>query len=600
MEKEKNRSEISEQFKWDLSSMYSSDEEIENDKKKLLDLINKIESYKGTIASSSTILYNFLKLQENIMLILTNLYVYAYCKKSVDVSDQSSQKLYNEISNLDTLYNEKASFVMPELMKTKYDTIKKYIDSDDKLKEFEFDLESVYRYQKYTLNDSEEALLSNISELRQKFENNFEMIVNSIINYGYIEDENGNKVQLTNGNFQKYIRSSDRRVRKDAYETRGNILKDFTKLIAIDYEAVLRADSIEAKLRGYNSDIDMYLYDDGVTPEIYDNLIFVANKNINSLYKYYKLIKNISKIDDLQVYDLSVPLTAVSEKKYTPNDARKTIVEALQILGDEYVSILNKAFDERWIDFYPNKGKRAGYYENSSYIGNPVVFGNYNDDFPSVSSICHELGHAVHSYFSNKNNPAHLSSYKIFVAEVASLTNEILLSNYIVKNSQSKQEKLLAIENILDVFSNNFFGTLAEGSIFERKVHEKVYNGEVLTEKEFNQIYDEISDTYYGTIVNKHEFVKYNWARIPHFYTSFYYYKYSIGVSCACFIAKKILNGDKEYLNKYLKFLTLGGSMMPLDELKTIGIDLTKTDVIEEAINYFDNLIDEFEKIYNQ
>lgn len=599
MEKQRTRSEIEEKYKWDLTSLYASKDEIENDKKELVNLIYKLESFKGKITETKDNLYNYLKLEEKIMEILSTLYVYAYCEKSVDVSNQESQKLYNEIVNIDTLYEEKSSFVMPELMKTKYETIQEFIKKDERLKEYKFDLENMYRYQKYTLSDNEEKLLSNLNELRGKTENNFEMIVNSIMKYGYIEDENNKKIELTNGNYSKYIRSKDRRVRKDAYETRGKTLENYTKLIAIDYESAVRTDAMIAKARGYESDIEMYLYSDGVTTEIYDNLLNVANKNIKSLYKYYNLIKKVSKIDQLEVYDLSTPLTELSNKKYTPEDAKKTILEALQIYGKEYTEVLEKAFAERWIDFYPNEGKRAGYYENAAYKGNPVVFGNFNDDFSSVSAICHELGHAMHSYFSNKNNPSHLASYKIFVAEVASLTNEVLLSNYIVKNSKNKQEKLAAIENILDVFSNNFYGTLSEGSVFEREVHKKIFNGEVLNETDINNIYDTISDTFYGKDVKKHEFVKYNWARIPHFYSSFYYYKYSIGISCACFIANKILNGDKEYLNKYLKFLTLGGSMMPLDELKTLGIDLTKTEVIEEAINYFDSLIDEFENIYN-
>ena len=488
---------------------------------------------------------------------------------------------------------------MPELMKTDYKIIEKYIEENDKLKEFKFDLEVLYRYQKYTLSDKEEALLTKISEQDYKYENNFELLTNSLIDFGTIKDEDGNDVELTIGNYSKYIKSKDRRVRKDAFNARYSALEKYTNILAVNFEGHLKADSVVAKTKGFNSTLEMYLYSDGITEKVYNNLLDIADKNIKVLYKYQNLIKKISKIDDLQMYDLSVPLTEKSNKIYTPEDAENLICNALTVYGDEYSNILKNAFKERWIDFYTNKGKRAGYYENMGYGGHPVVFGNFTDDFMSVSAICHELGHAMNSYFSDKTQPAHLAHYRIIVAEVASLTNEMILSNYIVKNSKNKNEKLVAIENILDVFSNNFFGTLAEGSIFEKISHAKSDNNEALSDIDFNQIFDDITKKFYGPDVNRDGRIKYNWCRVPHFYSSFYYYKYSIGVSCACYCANKIINGDKEFLNKYLEFLKLGGSMMPLDELKTIGIDLEKPEVIEEAIKYFDNLIDEFETIYN-
>lgn len=599
VKEEKTRTEIDEKYKWDLTLIYKNENEFDNDKNKFIKMIDDIVSYKGKITESAENLYNFLKLDEKMMTLISNLYLYAYCKKNEDVSNSENQKRYNEIVNIDSIYSDKTSFVMPELMKTDYSIIKKYILTYDLLDEFRFDLEKIYRYQKYTLSDNEEKLLSNISELQKKYESNFEIVLNSLMDFGYINDENNEKVKLTIGNYSKYIKSKNRRVRKEAFTNRGEAIKKFVNLYAIDFEGNLKCDSIIAKTKGYNSDLEMYLYDDGVTTEIYDNLISIADKNINILYKYYNLIKKISKIEDLQVYDLSAPLTDNHEKKYSIDVCKNMICNSLSILGDEYLSVIKEAFENNWIDFYPNKGKISGYYESAAFNGHPVVLANYNDDLNSVSSICHELGHAAHSYFSNKSNPNHLAQYKIIVAEVASLTNEVLLSNYILRNSNDKDEKLEAIENILDVFSNNFFGTLAEGAIFEREVHKRTFNNECLTEIDFNEIWQKINERFYGPNVIKNDLIKYNWARVPHFYSSFYYYKYSIGISCACYIAKRILSGDKEYLKKYLNFLTLGDSMMPLDELKTIDIDLSKKDVIEEAISYFDNLINEFEKIYN-
>ena len=599
MNKEITRDEVQEKYKWDLTPIYKDEEEFNNDKDKALKLIEELDNYKGRITENSETLYNFLKLEEDISVVISNMFLYASCKRDEDLSNSENQKRYNEVVNVDSIYMEKDSFTLPELLKTKYDVIEKYIEENDKLKEFTFDLKEMYRFQKYVLSDKEEVLLSNISELGHKYESNFNIIVDSIMDLGYITLDDGSEVKLTNGNYSKYSRSKSRNVRKQAYLNQKNALKKFANLVSTDYEGNIKTDAMVAKARGYNSNLEMYLYNDGLTPTMYDNMLDIAHKNLNVLHKYYRMIKKISKIDDFKIYDISVPLLDKYDKKYTPEDARRMIVEALSVYGSEYTEILDSAFENRWIDFYPNKGKKSGYYETCVFKGHPVVLGNYNDDFLSVSSICHELGHAMNSYYSFKNNPPHLAQYTILVAEVASITNEVLLSNYIVKHSNDKFEKLEAIKNILEVFASNFFGTLSEGSIFEKIVHDRVYNGEMLTELDFNEIYDKIAKEHYGSDVEVDDLIKYNWVRIPHFYSSFYYYKYSIGVSSALYVANKILNGDEEFLNKYLDYLKLGGTMLPTDELKTIGIDLENPTFMQEAINYFDNLIDEYERIYN-
>ena len=598
MEKQKLRSEIDDKYKWDLKAIYKTNEDFNKDKEKLIELINEIEKYKGILTKDSNTLLNYLQLEEKIMVLITDLYVYSSCKYHEDVSNAKNQKRYNEIANIDSILSEKSSFIMPELLKTDYSIIEKYISENKDLQEFSFDLYEIYKYQKYVLSEKEELLLSNLDDVSSKFEDNFEVLTNSVIDFGIIKDENGKEVEITLGNYSKYIQSRDRRVRKDTYISRGKALKKYIDLLTIDYLTSIKSSSINAKARGYNSNLQMYLYPDDVDEEMYNNLLNVANKNLKVLHKYHNLIKKVTKINDLQEYDLTAPLTKL-DNKYTPEMAKNIIINGLSIFGDDYTKKLEEAFDNGWIDFYPNKGKRSGYYETGSFKGHPYVLGNFNDDLNSVSAICHELGHAMHSYYSNKNNKEHLSSYRIIVAEVASLTNEILLSNYIVNNSNNKEEKLAAIENILNVFSGNFYGTLSEGSVFEKILHEKIYNGEVLGVTDINNIYEEISYKYLGPEVEKNEFIKYNWSRVPHFYTPFYYYKYSIGISCACYIANKILKGDEEFKKRYLKFLTLGGSMSPLDELKTLDIDLTKEDVFKDAINYFDKLIDEFEEIYN-
>ena len=595
---EKLRSEIDDKYKWDLTRMYSCEEDFNADYNNLIKLIDELKSFRGIIVKDAETLLKYLKLEENASTILTNMYVYAYCKNDEDLSNKESQKRFNKVLDIFSISSEATSFAIPELLKTDYEVIKDYIKENDKLEEYSFDLEEIYRYQPYVLTENEEKLVSNISDLSNKIEENFSIINNTMIDFGYIKDENNNDVKLTVANYAKYIKSYDRNVRRQAFEAKGKAYKKFSNLISNDYETYIKACSMIAKAKKYDSSMDMFLFPDGVTRKAYDTLLEVSKNNLNILHKYFRLKKEILNLDKLEAYDLSVPLVKDYKKIYKPEDAREIIIKALSVYGDEYENEIKKLFDNRHIDFYPNKGKRTGYYENES-SKDIIILGNYNDDFHSISSIAHELGHALHGYYSKKNNKPHLSEYSILIAEVASLTNEVLLANYVINNADDKKLKLYALDNLISVLSDNFFGTLSLGSIFEKEVHDKVFNGETLGEEDFNRIYENITNEYNGELVNPSKYSKYNWCRISHFYSPFYYYKYSIGTIGACYVSSKILSGDKEFLNKYIDFLKLGGSMMPLDELKTIGLDLNDPKIVNGAIEYINKLIDEFKDIYN-
>ena len=462
VKEEKLRSEIDDKYKWDLTKMYKDAKEFNDDYDKALELINEISRFRGKLLNDSNTLYEYLKKDDELNVVMTNLYVYASALNDEDVSNKDNQKTYMKVLNLYSLTNEKLSFTTSELLKTDYEVIKEYIKENDNLKEYAFDLEEIYRFQPYVLSEHEEKLVSNLSDLSQKFKNNFSIINNTLVDFGYIKDEDGNEVKLTNGNYPKYIKSDNRKVRKAAFEARGKAYMKFSNLISTDYEAYIKACAMIAKARKYDSTMDMYLFDDGVTKQIYDNLLKVSDDNLSVLHKYFKIRKDILKFDTLEPYDLSAPLVKDYNKVYKPDDAKELICKALSVYGDEYINQLRSFFDNRNIDFYPNKGKRVGYYQNNSYK-DIIVFGNYNDDFNSVSSIAHELGHAMHSYYSLKNNPPHLSEYTLLVAEIASLTNEMLLSNYVINNTDDKDLKLYALSNIIEVFADNFFGTLSLG-----------------------------------------------------------------------------------------------------------------------------------------
>lgn len=598
--KEKERKEIDNKYKWDLTCIYKDEKSFENDLKKVKDLLDKIVSMKGNLTKNSDSLYNYLILDDELNRVLTRLYVYASCKSDENVLDSKSENRFNKVLNLYSKVSDKESFILPELLKTDYDVIKKYIKENDKLKEYEFDLMLVYRYQPHVVTEQEESLLSNIGTLQEDFEKSFDTLTNGIMRYGYIKDEDGNKVELTNGNYSKYIKSNSRKVRKNAFNTRFKTVNLYKQALAVSYIGHLKADSYIAKRKKYNSTLEMYLFPDFMKESDYNNLLEFASNNIDTLHRVFKLRKDVLKLDKLYDYDLACNLVDY-DKKYSFEEAKDIILEALKVMGEEYHSILSKAFKENWIDVYPNKGKKSGFYSTFAGLGNPIILANYNDNFDGISSLAHELGHSVHTYYSHKNNKPHLEDYSIFVAEVASLTNEILLANYIINNSKDKKLKLLAISNMIDVISDNFFGTIANGSIFEKEAHHLADEGLDIDTETLSGIKKDIMKNYYGNIVNvsKNTNSLDGWCMIPHFYSSFYYYKYAIGVTGACYVAEKILSKDKEYRDKYINFLKMGGSKTPIDELKSIDIDFSNDKILLSCINYLNSLIDKFYEIKN-
>lgn len=596
--KEKLRSEIEDKYKWDLSTMYTNDEVWEKDYEYVNNKLSLVDNYKNKLTSSSNILLEFLDYYFDIDRIYVRLYVYAYLKSYEDITNEIYNEMRNKIDILTKNVTATFSFVKPELLKTDFDIIKTYIKENKKMKNYEFYLEKIYRYQSHTLNENSEKLLSYFNSVDSRFKTIYQVLKNSEIKFGTITDVDGEKIVLTNGNFSKYIMSNDRKVRRSAYT---KLYKEFEKLngtISSNFIGHLNIDSIISKEKKYNSTLDMYLFPDNINSDVYDNLISVVNDNLESLKNYYKLIKKVLRVNALEAYDTSAPLSQKYDRKFKYEDAQKLILEGLNILGVEYNQILKKAFDEKWIDVYSNKGKLDNVYSWSAYKCNPVVSLNYKENFDSVSALAHELGHAVHSYLADRNNNYHDADYKIIIAEISSLTNELLLSEYMIKNSNSKEEKLAILNNMINLYSANFFGSL-KGAEFERIVHDKSDNNEVLTPQTLNNTYNELMNKYSGGIVKENKLQQYGWSRINHFYNSFYYYKYAFGISCATYVANKILSGDKDFLNNYIKFLKVGDSVYPTDTLKILGIDTNDKTIFEDTIKFFDSKIKEFETIYN-
>ncbi|MCI5732792.1 MAG: oligoendopeptidase F [Tenericutes bacterium] len=595
---EKLRNDIKDEYKWDLSKIYSSKEDWQKDFDVVKEEILKIKDYKDNFLKDGKKFYEFLKYDENVSRRLEKIYYYAHLNYDADTLNEKYKVMMNKVSDLYVIYNELSSFVTPELLKLDKKKLESFYDDEEKLKEYKFNIENIYRYKEHTLDEDKERMLSNLSNCLSSPEEIYEVLTDSDFEYDYIIDENGNKVKFNESNYSLFIKSKDRNIRKKAFEMLHDKYKKYIRTIATIYKSEVETNVVTAKIKNYDSAISASLYSDNVPVKIYDNLIKVVNDNLNVLYNYYDLKKKILSLDEFHMYDTYVEIINKVDKKYTFDEAKEMVISALSVLGDEYISNLKKAFDEKWIDIYHNKGKRSGAYSSGNYDINPYVLLNYEGTLDDVSTLAHELGHSMHTYLSCHNNPYQYSSYEIFVAEVASTVNELLLANYMLKNSKDKNEKLAIINHILDLYKATLFRQTMFAE-FEQKTHSLREQGEVLTSDLLSNIYYDLIKKYFGKNVVCDDLIKYEWARIPHFYYGFYVYKYATGISAASYIVDGILNNKEGQLESYINFLKTGGSMYPLDELKVANIDLTNEEVIQSAIKTFEKYIKEFIEIYN-
>ena len=596
-EKLKSRSEISSEYKWDLTKIYKNIEEFELDLKKSKDLINDFKPYIDNMMNSATDLYNLLKKDNEIDKILNHLYMYAHLSKDSDTTNQEYQILYEKVFNLSVKYGELASSIVPSLLKFDYSKIEELYKEDSRLLEYKFVLENIYRAKEHILSEKEEKVLSSLSNSFSFPEKIYDMFTNAELKFGNIKDEDGNDVELTDSNFAIYIKSKDRKVREVTFKTLYEGYSKYKNTISLMLSNDIRNSNVISKLRKYKSSLEYSLSSDNIDISVYNNLVKTIENNLDSLYKYLELKKEVLNIDELHLYDVYMPLIESDNKKYTFDEAKELVINALSILGDDYISNLNKAFDEKWIDIYPNVGKISGAYSSGSYTTNPYILLNFQGQLTDVSTLAHELGHSMHTYYSKNNNPYQYSSYKIFVAEVASTVNELLLAYYMLENSKDTDEKLSILNRLLELFRTTIYRQTMFAS-FEKELYEKDQSGEVLTSDVMCNCYYELNKKYFGKDVVVDDEIKYEWLKVPHFYYNFYVYKYATGLSAACDIVRRIRNGEENAVENYLKFLKTGGSMYPLDELKVAGVDMNKKEVIESAVEMFKDIINDFERIY--
>ena len=592
----KTREEVPNEFKWDLNKMYDSSDVIEKDIEEVNKLTDEILKYKSHILDSSESLYDFLKLTEKQDRILTKLYVYSKMNLDVDTKNNKNKSLKMKIEKLSESLNEKFSFIEPEMMECEYEKIKEYIDENEKLKEYKFYLEDFYRYKPHSLSKIEEDIYVKALNAFGNCSEVFTNINNTDIDLGNIKNEEGNDVKLTSSNYIIYMKSENREVRKSAFEAMYNYYKSLKNTLAAAYVGEIKENSFSTNVKRYDSTIERSLFNDNISIDVYKTLIGSIHSKMNLMYDYMNVRKEMLNLDELHMYDIYVDLVKSNNDKINFEEGKKILFEALKPLGETYLKDLNKAFDEKWIDIYPSDGKRSGAYSWGCYDSYPYLLLNYNDTVDAVSTMGHELGHSMHSYYSHKNQTYVDSNYPIFLAEIASTVNEVLINDYLYKNAKTKEDKIFYLTDFLETVRTTIFRQTMFAE-FEMIMHEKEQKGIPLTEEEISNTYYELNKLYYGDNVVSDDEIRYEWSRIPHFYTPFYVYKYATGLSAALSIASRILDGDEETKEKYLEFLSSGGNNYPLEILKKVDVDMTTSKPVEEALSMFEDKLNELKEL---
>lgn len=591
-----NREKIEECYKWDLSKIYSSINNIREDIKNVRNKLTEFSKYKD-ISYDENSLYEVINLSMEVSRTISKLEVYASLLCDEDTSINKNIELKEEINNLSSEVINATYFIEPNILKMNYSDIEKFYLKNEKLKEYERYLQEMFRYKEHTLSDIEEKLLANLSKT---FGNNYET-------YELLKDSdmifpnfmvNNIEYELDNSKYCLYIEDDNREIRKEAFNTIYETFKQYKNVYANLITSNIKEEVATSKIRKYKSALEEAMYKDELDVSIYDNLISVINDKIGILHKYYKLKKEVLKVDELHLYDVYANLVSTDKKTYDFENAKETVINALSILGNEYIEILKEGIKNRWIDVYPNKGKRTGGYSSGSYDTFPYILLNYQNKYDDMSTLAHELGHSMHSYFTRKNNPYQYGNYSIFVAEVASTVNELLLAKYVIKNSNNKNEKLFIINRMMELFRATIYRQTMFAE-FERKIYDMISSDKPVSADILSEEYYKLNKIYFGNDVYVDDYIRYEWARIPHFYYNFYVYKYATGLSAASYITEGLLNG-KIKKEDYIAFLKCGDSMSPLDSLKLTKVDLSKKEVIESATSMFDSLIDEFTKLYNE
>jgi oligoendopeptidase F len=590
------RSEIPAEYKWRLEDIYKSDADWENDVRKVKELAEQIAAKKGTLSQGGQQLLDVLKLQDELLMTLDQVYVYARMRRDEDNTNSTYQALTDRATALSTQVYGAISYIQPEILAIPTEQLEAWINQVPGLDHYRILLDEITRFKPHTLSAEEEAILANVSEIASAPSKIYGMLNNADIKFPMITDENGEEVELTKGRYVQFMECKDRRVRKEAFEALYATYDKHRNTIAASLTSAVKADVFYARTRKYPSALYAALFADNVDISVYDNLIATIREHLPLMHRYIALRKKMLGVDELHMYDLYVPIVPEVEMKIPYQQAVETIKEALRPLGEDYGRVLAEGFAGGWIDVYENQGKTSGAYSWGAYTTHPYVLMNYQDNVNNMFTLAHEMGHALHSYYSNQTQPYTYADYKIFVAEVASTLNEALLMHHLLQTTTDKKQRMYLINYYLEQFRTTVFRQTMFAE-FEKTVHAKAEQDEPLTADSLSEIYRELNVAYHGPEMVVDSQIDLEWARVPHFYRNFYVYKYATGFSAATSLAKQILEEGQPAVERYLQFLKSGSSDYPLNLLKKAGVDMTSPQPIREALSVFAEMLTEMEQL---
>lgn len=596
IEKLPARSEIAETDKWALEDLFLTDADWEAAVKQLEEQLAQLKGYAGKVSASADALYAYLTLADETENLFEKVLVYSNEKMHEDMGNSTYQGYAAQAQAAATRLSAAEAFFEPELLAMEESRLQGFLKEDPKLEKYRLLIDRIWRRKEHTLSAAGEEILAKTYEMATAPDDIFSMFNDADAKFGTIRDENGKEVELTHGRFGGFMESSDRRVRKEAFEALYQTYDQFKNTLAATYSANVKKAKFYADVRKYPSALAAALAPGNIPTEVYDNLIETVHRFLPAMYRYVALRKRALGVEELHMYDVYVPLVADQTKKIPFAEAKEIVKRGLAPMGEEYVSHLEEGFDHRWIDVYENRGKRSGAYSWGAYGTHPYVLLNYQGKLDDVFTLAHEMGHALHSWYSNANQPYVYSGYLIFVAEVASTCNESLLMQYLLKESKDKKEKAYLLNHFIDQFKGTLFRQTMFAE-FEKITHEMYAKGESLTAERLCAVYMDLNRKYFGEEMVSDPQIALEWARIPHFYTEFYVYQYATGFSCAIALSKRILEMGEAGVADYMKFLKGGFSKDPIELLKMAGVDISTPKPVEDALQLFEELVSELEEL---
>lgn len=591
-----HRSELDPAYTWDLSPIFTSDEEWEKAFLEVRSLLPQMQEFRNRVGESAETMHQALVLRDEIAQKMNKVFAYAHLKKDEDSTNSTYVALEDRAKGLVAEVSNALSFIQPEILKLEESRLQEYLDAHEGLQRYRHQLEEINRQRAHVLSSAEEAILAQAGDVISAPATIFAMINNADMKFPIVQDEHGEGKELTHGRFISFMESKDRKVREEAFKALYSTYAKQKNTLAATLNATIKKDVFYAKVRNYPSAQEAAVHKDNVPVSVYNNLIDTIHEHLPLFHRYVALRKQLLGLDELHMYDVYVPLVKDVEMKFSYEEAQQLVLDSLSPLGEEYLKVVKEAYQNRWIDVYENAGKRSGAYSSGTFGTPPYILLNYQDNLDNVFTLTHELGHSVHSYFSRQEQPFHYAGYTIFVAEVASTLNEALLTDYMLKQTDDPKQKLYILNHLLDSFRATVFRQTMFAE-FEKIIHEQVESGGALTAEVLSKIYYDLNVKYFGPEMAVDQDIELEWARIPHFYYNFYVYKYATGFAAATALSKQILEEGQPAVDRLLSFLKSGSSDYPIEVLKKAGVDMTSPEPIRQALQVFKETLDQFEEL---